>query len=122
VHGITDGLDTIMYVVNDTCGADTAFFPIEIGACGLGVNAIGNLSTSSLNIYPNPSHSSFIVSLLSSTAQTAQIVIFNMLGEKVKEYSISANKETELHIDVPGVYFISVFAGSENINKKIIVE
>jgi hypothetical protein len=112
--------DTIFYIVTNSCGSDTAKFPI-LFYCE-GIETIANPITA-LNIFPNPTQSSFTLTLSSPTNETAKITITNMLGEKVKEMTIATNKETDLQLRVPpGVYFISGVMNGGILSGKIVVE
>jgi hypothetical protein len=87
-----------------------------------GVKNITNI-TSSLLAIPNPNAGSFTLTLSSPNNEPAQITITNTLGRKVKEFTTTTNKETDVQLDVaPGVYFISGVANSGNVSGKIVVE
>ena len=58
----------------------------------------------------------------SGSPQGGEVLIYNMLGEKVKELTIVTNKATEIQLqDVAGVYFISASTAAGNYEGKVVV-
>ncbi len=126
VTGVASGMDTIRYVVTNTCGSDTASVAFKVrshAACSVGLEEVGLATAFAITIYPNPTSGNFTLNIPSIINEEAHIIIINMLGEKVKELSISTNKETPIQINVPaGVYFISAQTGVEKITTKVLIE
>ncbi len=96
----------------------------EINCAPTIINEMNQSST--IDIYPNPSIGSFIVSFNSIQNETIQITVFNMLGEKiyeeeVKNISNTFTKQINLGTTSTGVYFIKVQIGDTAYNKKIII-
>ncbi|MCK9399318.1 MAG: DUF1028 domain-containing protein [Bacteroidales bacterium] len=70
---------------------------------------------SELLIYPNPASTYFIVDsrqLTVGSQQSLKIVIYNMLGEKIREVRTEEKETWRVKIDVsgyqPGIYFVTV--------------
>ena len=76
-----------------------------------------------VRIFPNPCSGMFTISGLSRTDEIAQIVMTNMLGIRVKEFTITTNKETELTTDLPsGVYMVSIITSEGRHVERVVVE
>ncbi len=125
VTGVAGGIDTIMYIVTNSCGSDTAFTTVLIRSaaqCNTGV-AVLHQGTATLNAYPDPSNGNFTVTLSSPTNDAAQLVVTNILGQKINQQSIIPNKPADVQLHVPaGVYFLSVLSGGERVSVKVVVE
>lgn len=73
-----------------------------------------------LLVYPNPSHGRFIVQLNSISANEELMSIWNMMGEKIKEFSINdqnGTKSVELIVDKwpIGIYILKYGSAIERI-------
>jgi len=84
-------------------------------------------ANTSLTVYPNPSNGSFKISLYAAESGAAQIVITDMLGKTVKEFtmplSAGAKREAAVDLHVPeGIYFVSALIGSGCITQQIVVK
>jgi len=111
------GPNTIHYSVHTPCGdADSSFF---ISVPTAGVNSI-NSNSSVLNVYPNPNTGAFGLTLTSQNTESASVVITNLVGEKVKELTISTNTTTNIQLEQPtGIYFISASTTGGKYTAKI---
>ena len=116
-HGTT----TITYSVPTLCGTADTTFVIDLSSSHVGVNEInGNVSV--LNVYPNPSTGNFTVNLASGVTEQAVVTVTNIVGEKVKEFTIATNQLAELSLDQPdGVYFISTETSTGKYSAKITI-
>ena len=126
VTGITPGSDSVWYIVTNTCGADTAIFRIGVRSeilCAEGINQIINPQPSAIALFPNPSHGSFTLNLSAPEDVPALITITNVLGQKVKEWTVSTNKETIFHLsEPPGIYFVTARINNECLYLKVVLE
>ncbi len=78
--------------------------------------------TQGLEVYPNPNDGAFTIEVLSSADAEVKVVIINMIGEKVKEFTLKTNKPVDIKLYQPsGVYFISAVTANGNSMEKIIV-
>ena len=89
----------------------------------LSVNAL-NTRTETINIFPNPSTTgSFTVNIIAPTNNEVQVVITNILGEKLKEITALTNRPTELYLDAPtGIYLLSAITPHGKYTQKIVLE
>ena len=119
------GVTNIKYVVTNSCGSDTAIFPIVVrpaGSCTLKINKIGN-SNASFNIYPNPGQGYFTLILQSNEIEEVHVSFTNMLGEIVYELDMNTNTPKEIKPDInAGIYYISTHTKYENLSAKLVVE
>jgi len=111
VAGVSEGLDTIVYTTTNDCGTTDAVFPIAVLSGASCVPAIVNpksLISNNIKIYPNPNQGVFTILILSSIDEQAVAVITNIIGERVKEFTLLTNKAIDIKLTQPsGVYFIS---------------
>ena len=105
VSGVTQGTDTIYYVVTNVCGSDTAHFTITVDLCSTGIT-IPKADRPEIDIYPNPVSKKLNIT---SSENITEVVINNLLGQLVSKQK--TNSKT-VYIDVselaPGVYLIKV--------------
>jgi len=82
-----------------------------------------NQPVSSITIYPNPNQGSFTLNISAPINEDVQVIITNIVGEKIKELTTATNQETSLKLDImPGIYFLSAVIAEEHVNAKIVVE
>jgi hypothetical protein len=79
--------------------------------------AVKNSAGTSLSVYPNPSHSDFIIKLNtemenSTNSTTEWVEIINSIGEKVYSDKLS---DRSIHLNKTGIYFVKVSDGN-NVN------
>jgi type IX secretion system substrate protein len=126
VNGVAPGIDTITYTVTNGCGSAVARFRVKVlsaVACShLGIVETGNGNQTGLKIYPNPNGGIFTLNLLSENEEKVDVVISNVLGERVATLSTTTNKPTDLKLDLaPGIYLVSATAAGGVYNAKFIV-
>jgi len=80
----------------------------------------GPLNTEELNVYPNPSNSTFNFRLQTTNEELVNIKIFDMMGRLVQEYhSLSPDVMTIGENLTPGIYVAVVKQGEYQKNVKI---
>ena len=91
-----------------------------------------SLDNFQFKIYPNPSNSTFVINYSLSEKTFVSISVFDVLGRKVIDLA-SYNKSKGVHQiawngrdssnnpSAPGIYFVKVKAGKNQINKKIVL-
>jgi len=76
-----------------------------------------------LTVFPNPTSGKFNIDLFSGTTKTVHIVITNILGQTVKEFTSNTNQSVEVALVAgPGMYFISANTALITRTAKIIVK
>ena len=114
--GVAPGRDTVIYTVITDCSIASTIFPINVRSyieCNTGVRLEGGTNKETINVYPNPSTGKFTLNVSAESVQEAFVTITNIIGEKVIEFSILANKPTEVVLkEQPGIYFINVLTTS----------
>ena len=74
-------------------------------------------------VYPNPNTGTFTLNVLSNSNEVAHVIVTNMLGSKVKEFTITTNKEQELTTNLPsGVYMLSIITSDGRHVERVVVE
>lgn len=123
VMGATAGIDTILYIVNNSCLADTTAHVVEVKDCPTSI-ATGDLARNqSLRIFPNPNDGSFTISAMQDIDEEVSIIITNLLGENVNETAVRANKESTIKLDVAnGVYFLNVVSAGSVVSRKVVIQ
>ncbi len=125
VTGVSAGAATISYTVSNDCGtlaATQAVNVLSTATCLLSVTNTGN-SQNEITIYPNPNRGTFTLNILSQNNEQAHIVISNIVGEKVKEFTAATNNITDVQLNqAPGVYLLSVTTTSGKYVGRIVVE
>ena len=76
-----------------------------------------------ISISPNPTTGPFTLSLSSPTTLPAHIIITNIIGQKIKEFTTTTNKETEITLNAPpGIYFVTSVTKEGRQTTKLIIE
>jgi hypothetical protein len=93
------------------------------GSCtGLLVNGVNANQDEELKVSPNPNSGTFNINLVSAVDEEVQIIIVNVLGEKVKEFVTTTNKVVDLKLgEAPGVYLLSASTAHGRHVAKVIV-
>jgi len=111
------------------CSGAGAVLPMTVLAVNQCNERVPSSSTGSgqagevLHIWPNPSDGTFSVLLSSDVDEPVQILISNIVGEKVREVSGVTNKAMEIKLnDAVGVYFINASTAKGNYVRKVAME
>ena len=80
-----------------------------------------------LNIYPNPSNDIFNIEFTSSSKQSLEVRIINIIGEVVytknlEQFVGEYNKQVDLATYTKGVYFLEIETDNGVVNKKLILQ
>ena len=126
VVGNHPGLDTIVYKVSNSCGSDSAMYPIVVrnpSECPNGIEVIKS-QASKLIVFPNPNKGIFTITIHTELNEPAYVIITNILGTTVLEETISTNIDTEMKLNscAKGTYIMTATVGLEKYYSKIIVE
>ena len=126
VTGALSGTDTITYTVSNPGCSKKAIFPVGVrssSVCLSGVPVSPGFSKTELLVYPNPNEGTFTVNLFSSANPEVVFVLTNMVGEKIKEFRGTGNKDFNINLTVPaGVYFVSANTKDGRYNTKLIIK
>ena len=126
VTGVANGVDTIKYVVTNTCGTYTVKYVIHVrtaAQCAAGFQPVASEHGAELKVFPNPNSGMFTLDLVSDMDEEVQVVITNIVGEKIRTISTSTNKTVDIQLDVPpGIYVLSVATPQGRYVVKVMVE
>lgn len=99
-----------------------------IGSCVNSSNIVGQLIAETnggreFSIYPNPTHSEFIVSLNlpDDEMRTGVIRIVNASGQLVKRINVNAQSKINVSVNDPGIYIVQLSTNKQIINRKLTV-
>ncbi|MES2702532.1 MAG: T9SS type A sorting domain-containing protein [Bacteroidota bacterium] len=113
------GRDTFTYTVTNLCGTASKQFVVELST--VGVDDV-NSSTASFDVYPNPSNGAFAINLSSDNNDAAVVTVTNAIGQTVKEFTLAANKVSQVQLDQPaGVYFITAVSATGRYTSKVTI-
>ncbi|MSP68742.1 MAG: T9SS type A sorting domain-containing protein [Bacteroidetes bacterium] len=124
----TAGFGHVRYtVLNQNVPSDSTTFDIIYNSAPVGVNAPNFAKASVSNPAPNPASSVFVINykLGSTTSVGAKMVVYNMLGDRVKEQTIEENDGT-IRMDVStfnqGIYICSLESeGKTLVTRRLVV-
>jgi uncharacterized protein YjdB len=125
---MTAGSLTITYTLSTGCMATKA---LTVNSCNhaepefndslLAANILPN-TTAILQVYPNPNDGSFCLLLSSATDEQAIMVITNIIGQKILEFPVNANKAIPVMMNAaPGLYVISVATATGRYVEKVAI-
>jgi uncharacterized protein YjdB len=112
------GTDVLHYKVTNICGTADSTITAVIST----VNGINNVNSGSVafNVYPNPNHGEFVMAISSPVKEEAIVAVTNVVGEKVKEVTVSTNEVANLELDVPaGVYVLTATTSTGKYTKRV---
>jgi len=125
VSGVAPGTATISYTVSNGCGPRSATHAVTVlsnADCNTLVNRVIN-SGEALNVFPNPNTGTFTLNLSSDYDEEVDVVITNITGEKVREFTMVTNKTIELNLNnATGIYFLSATTAHGNYVAKVVVD
>jgi len=76
-----------------------------------------NFAQQQFSIYPNPSASNFTLNFISAGLKT--ISVYNTIGALIRMITV-ADTQTQLDIEAPGLYFVTVNQGGKVFTQKVI--
>lgn len=126
VTGVAAGTAVISYAVTNSCGTATAVRTVTVItaiACALqSAQPITQNNIGTISLYPNPGFGIFTVYVTASETKTFNMIITNILGQKVKELQLVANQPIELNTGLtPGIYHLSTTDVTQRIQTTFVV-
>ncbi|MBC7553104.1 MAG: T9SS type A sorting domain-containing protein [Taibaiella sp.] len=119
--GLTVGTATISYTLNNACGTSVVTLDVEVVDCAAGV-AETTAPATALTLSPNPNNGTFTLNLPYASKAEAKVTISNVTGAVVNEFTMPANKETEVRLNLPaGTYIVSAVINGERIPARLVV-
>lgn len=81
-------------------------------------------NVTAVELYPNPTNSSFVISLKNKNEMIVDVVILDVLGKEIKKIKNDQSNQLTINVaDLPsGIYFAKVFFKKGGITKKFIKE
>ena len=117
VGGLKPGEDTILYIITNTCGKDTALFPLTVFA----PNIAGTITY--FKVYPNPGDGRFNVLLESKINETISLLISDASFRIVDLLYVATNTPTTINLNLTnGTYLFSAVTIGRWVTVKVVVE
>lgn len=109
------GISTVRYSFYDENHPnDSAWVVVRYIVTETGVNEFANISS---KVYPNPAKNQIVIE--SEIVDNGNIVIFNMVGQKVKEVALNSEKVSVNISDLPnGAYIYSIISNGQKLDSK----
>ena len=122
--GVLSGYINLAGLNPDGSAWSESNIPIPQSQISTGVN---ENQINDLNIYPNPSKDMFNIEFTSSSRQSLEVRIINIIGEVVytknlEQFVGEYNKQVDLATYTKGVYFLEIETDNGVINKKLILQ
>ena len=132
-----DGWPATAAELNNTVGVSVDnignIFIVDIGnnnirkvcakCSGLAIPGIPNKEEKKLFIWPAPNDGFFTIYLSSSICEPVQVIITNIIGQKIKEITTTTNKEIEIKLNAPpGMYFLNAITEQGRQSAKVVVQ
>jgi hypothetical protein len=122
--GVLSGNINLAGLNPDGSGWSESNIPIPQLQTSPGVN---DNQINDLNVYPNPSKDVFNIEFTSSSRQSLEVRIINIIGEVIftknlEQFVGEYNKQVELATYTKGIYFLEIETDSGIINKKLILQ
>ena len=118
VTPVTPGTLSIMYVVNNVCGADTAFHNITVrSACPDAVDHFAGAAQ--VRLLPNPAHAACTITLPAGY-NDAVVSLYDISGKVL----LQPAHTTSLNLSsiAPGVYMVKIALSDQAIMRRLLVE
>jgi hypothetical protein len=121
---VTRGLLTFTPFVNCDSSAITSIPPLNcVTIITTGMEEQNNFNSSAMNIYPNPTHNSFTISLSTPISNFQfQLSIYDVTGRVVHQQILTSANQQINNSFSPGIYFIKVTEGEKVWTEKVVVE
>lgn len=105
----------------DACNTEGVSGSVSITISDVGVRQPG-VSYNEMKLVPNPNKGAFTMNLQSDRNEQVNVVITNILGEKVIEFTTTTNTTMEIKLDqAPGVYILSAITNRGSYVTKVMV-
>ena len=126
VTGVASGAVTISYTLTNSCGSGRATHAMTVlspASCtGLVVSGPGSGQGEELVVAPNPNKGIFTMNLDSDLNEEVQVTITNVIGQKVKEFTTTTNKVTDIQMgEAAGIYLLNATTSTGIHVAKVII-
>ena len=86
-------------------------------------NAVNNISTSTISVYPNPSNGKINIVNTDKNVKDYSVVVYNSLGAVVfsQQFTNLSNEQIDLGNQPSGIYSVQLKSAKNTINKSIVI-
>ncbi len=125
VSGVAVGSAIISYTMTNGCGSRSATRPVSVVPatdCGVAVKPVAAVQDE-MKLFPNPNRGNFTMHLITENDEQVMVVVTNIIGKKVKEFTTTTNKATDVQLNTaPGIYLLTATTSNGRYVVKITVE
>lgn len=124
VTGAVAGTKTVNCVAGtgDACYTTASSNILTLNVAPAAVNEL-NGATNELKLAPNPNKGVFSMNMISEFNEPVHVIITNIIGKKVKEFTAYTNKDVEVILSQPaGIYMLSAATEHSNYVAKVYVQ
>jgi hypothetical protein len=124
VTGMSPGLASITYSLTNSCGTTTSTYMVHVFSTGYcdSMTAVPSIvgQTNQVTVFPNPSTGAFNMLISSANSENAAITVSNVVGQKVKEMTVTTNNEVNVDLgNASGIYLIHVHTTHSDTDTKV---
>lgn len=87
-----------------------------------GSAGFNRLPTSTLSVYPNPSHGTLTITNASGNSVYTSVSLYQMNGAKLGNFPVDANNTIDVSNVTPGMYILEVPTDGEQLRVKILID
>jgi hypothetical protein len=111
--------------INPSCNAFGSPIQFYYKPCPIGIIEVTNIAD--FNIYPNPNTGKFIVQFEFTEAQSADLIIYNNIGQIALSKKIANNlgkQKTEIDMTgfASGIYHVNLITKNRVISRRLLIE
>ncbi len=126
VTGVNVGADTVKYTMTNVCGTASGKHLVVVsntGVCDPLSSKLANRATAGFSVFPNPARNQVTIITSLELKGSATLTLTNMLGEKIREWTIKDSKTIILVSDVsPGIYLLTMPGNGRNMYQRLSIE
>jgi hypothetical protein len=122
---VAAGTVNISYTVTGYCGTVSAVKSVRVIGTIPCVNAVQGIAAGEMGIelVPNPTSGVYDISVNTHEGGYATVVVWDVTGRNVAQYTIPANKATTIRSQLkPGVYLVDVRTTAGRVTRRLVVE
>ncbi len=117
------GADSFNVEITDGIDVDFIKIIINVRDCHLGIVEAAEQHKNGFTIVPNPSSGSFNLLFASELNEDVRVVVTDILGKKVAEFTRSTNNTVSVNLEKPaGIYIVTAFLNNAVYTAKVLIE
>ncbi len=127
VTGVSPGIDTIVYTVTNSCGTAHVDFKVQIrpdSLCEAQLQVYpAYFPSNGIKVFPDPNYGIFTLLVSSGIQEPVLVTITNMVGEEVREFTVTTNVATNVAlVQNAGIFILSATTKGGRLFARVVVE